>query len=107
MSDLNRWLAPAAAVAFLGLAACSQFTTTATAVCADIAALPPAATMVLDAQDPHSAAGILWADTKSACANGLPAPGVDQSWGGMVWGELKTLIAQVLPSLLPLLAGLL
>ena len=97
--------AGAVCAGLLLLASCSQLTTAANTVCTDIAGLPPAATASLDAQDQHSALGVLWADAKSACANGVPAPGISESWGGMVWGELKVLIPQVLPSLLPILIG--
>jgi hypothetical protein len=106
---LRRRSVPAAAcaLALLALTSCAQLTTAVNAVCGDVAAVPVTATQALDAQDPHSALGILWSDTKAACANGVPAPGVDGSWGGMVWGELKALIPQVVPSLLPLLMGVL
>jgi hypothetical protein len=93
--------------AILGLAACTQVAQVETTVCTDLAKIPPGAAAALDAQDPHSAIGVLWADAKAACANGVPAPGVSADWGGMIWGELKVLIPQVLPSLLPLLLGLL
>ena len=94
-------------LAVLGLAGCSQVSSVVSTTCADLAKMPPAAVAVLDAQDPHSALGVLWADTKSACANGVPAVGVTADWGGMVWGELKVLIPQLLPALVPLLLGLL
>lgn len=81
----------------LALGACAQVSTT----CGDIAHMPSAVAATLDAQDQHSALGVLWADTKSACVAGAPTPGVDQSWGGMVWGEVKALIPQLLPQLLP------
>jgi len=93
--------------AALSLSACSALTTTVSTVCVDIAALPPAAVAVLNAQDPHSAIGVLWADAKVACVAGVPAAGVSTDWAGMIWGELKVLIPQVLPALLPLLIGLL
>ncbi len=91
----------------LALGGCPQFTTAVSTVCTDIAKMPPAAVAVLDAQDPHSAVGVLWSDAKAACIAGVPAPGVSQDWGGMVWGELKVLIPQLLPQLIPLLFGLL
>lgn len=68
--------------------------------------MPPAAIASLNALDPHSAIGVIWADAKSACTNGAPAPGVSVSWGSMLWGELKVLIPQMLPSLIPMLVGL-
>ena len=89
------------------LASCAPLSTAVSTACTDIAAMPPAATAALDAQDPHSAVGVLWADAKAACVAGVPAVGVSESFGGMVWGELKVLIPQVLPTLLPLLVGLL
>lgn len=102
----GRWLAPAACASLLLIASCQQATTAFDTTCADIAAMPPAAVAVLDAQDPHSALGVIWADAKSACSNGIPVPGVSASWGSMLWGELKVLIPQLLPSLLPILIGL-
>ena len=93
----------------LALGACTpqQVSGTVSTVCADVAAISPQARAILDAQDPHSAAGVLWADTKSACVNGTIAVGVDPTWGGMIVGELKALIPQVLPMLIPLLIGFL
>ena len=76
-------------------------------VCRDLASMPPAAVAILDAQDTHGAIGVLWADAKSGCANGVPAIGVDQSWTGLVMGELKALLPAMLPQLIPLLIGLL
>lgn len=97
----------ALAVAALALNACSQLTQTENAICARIAAMPPSAVAILDAQDPHGVIGNLWAYQKSACVNGLPAAGVSTSFGAMIWGELKVLIPQLLPMLVPVLIGLL
>ena len=93
----------------LALGACSpaQVSGTVSTVCADVAAISPPARAILDAQDPHSAAGVLWADTKSACINGTIAANVSPDWAGLVVGELKTLLPQVLPILIPLLVGFL
>ena len=100
---MRKFIAPILISGMLVVGGCAQVKT----VCTDLAAMPPAAAAALDAQDLHSAGGILWADTKAACTNGVPTLGVDQSWGSMVWDELKALIPQVLPSLLPLLIGIL
>ena len=100
-------LASLGLVTLLALGGCQQAATAVSTACADIAAMPPAATAALDAQDAHIAIGVLWADAKSACANGVPVAGVTVSWGAMVWNEVKALIPQVLPSLLPLVVGLL
>ena len=89
--------------AALGLTGCAQLSQGVTAVCADVASLPPAAIAMLDAQPPNSAIGVVWADTKSGCANGVPVAGVDTSWTGMVWGMVKTLAPTVLPMILGLL----
>lgn len=55
----------------------------------------------LDAADPHSAEGVLWADAKAACPAGAAAPGVDLSWIGSV----VQMLAQLVPTLAPILAG--
>ncbi len=81
----------------LVLTGCAALTTASNTVCGDIAKLPAAATAVLDAQDPHSALGVLWADAKAGCVNGAPAAAVDTSWTGMVWGELKALAPTLIP----------
>ena len=86
--------------------ACAQVGQAVTTVCGDVARLPGPALAALDGQDPHSALGVIWADVKAGCANGVPAAGVSADWVGMVWGELKVLIPQALPSLLPILVGL-
>ena len=92
----------------LFLAACSaQQQAVVSKACGDIASLPAVVTAALDAQDPHSALGVLWADAKSGCANGAPVQAVNQGWTQQVWGEVKALLPQVLPTLVPLLIGLL
>ena len=92
----------------LSLAACTAPQQAAVStVCRDLASMPPAAVAILDAQDQNSAIGTLWADAKSGCTNGVPVLGVDQSWTGMVWGEVKALLPAMLPQLIPLLIGLL
>jgi hypothetical protein len=92
----------------LWLAACSltpaPAATPATSTCAKVAAMPQAALAQLDAQDPSSAGGTLWADTKAGCA---AASTTAPDWTGMVFGELKAILPQVLPTVLPLLIGLL
>src|SRR5690349_9045881 len=100
---MKKYLGIAAVALPLAMSGCQPFMSGFTTACADIASMPPAAVAALNAQDPHSAIGVLWADAKSACVAGLPAVGVDQSWGGMIWGELKVLIPQLLPSLIPIL----
>ena len=81
--------------------------TAVSTVCTDLSKMPVAAVAMLDSQDPHSAIGVLWADARSFCANGVPTAGVSTGWGALVWGEVKTLIPVVLPQLFPLLVGLL
>ena len=99
---------PLIIAAGLALAACTvQQQVAVSTVCRDLASMPPAAVAILDAQDQHGAIGVLWADAKSGCANGVAALGVDQSWTGMVWGEIKAILPSVLPQLVPLLIGLL
>lgn len=88
---------------FLGVVACSQLSAGVSTVCADVAKLPVSVTAVLDASAPSSALGVLWADAKAGCANGVPAAGVSTDWVGMVWGEVKVLA----PTLIPWLIGLL
>ncbi len=82
---------------------CSALTTAEQTVCTDISALPASVTATLGAADPHSALGVLWADAKSGCANGVPAAGVGVSWTGEVWGMLKALAPTVIPWLIGLL----
>ncbi|HEX3862748.1 MAG TPA: hypothetical protein VHY35_13740 [Stellaceae bacterium] len=79
-------------------------TNTASAVCTDVQAAESNAAVAgpLDAEDPHSALGVLWADAKSACTNGVPAVGVSTDWGALVWSEAK----QLVPVVLPILIGL-
>ncbi len=102
--SVRRLLAVALVV---GLAGCVQVQSVESEICMRIAAMPPAAVAALDAQDPHSTLGVLWAQQKSACIAGLPAPGVTPVWTAMIWGQLKVLIPMVLPYLMPLLIGLL
>lgn len=99
----------AGTIIVVGLAGCtpSQVADNVSTVCTDMAKMPVDARAVLDQQDPHSVLGVLWADAKSACLNGAPTPGVSMSWGGMVWGEFKATVPQLLPMLVPLLVGLL
>jgi hypothetical protein len=104
---MKRFLSVTLAAVVLSVGACAPLTTAVNTVCTDIAKMPPAAVAVLDAQDPHAAVGVLWADAKAACVAGVPVVGVDASWTGTVWGELKVLIPQVVPALIPLLIGLL
>ncbi len=84
-------------------ASCAHLQSAATTVCTDMAQLPPAVVATLDSQDPHSALGVLWADAKSGCANGIPISGVSVSWTAEVWGMIKA----VAPAVLPWLIGLL
>lgn len=77
---------------------------TPASVCGDIQAAksaPDAATQ-LNALDPHSALGVLWADAQSGCIGAMPVAGVDASWTQQVWAMAKGLI----PTVLPLLIGL-
>ncbi len=98
----------AAALALpLAFSGCQQAVQVADTVCTDMAAMPPAAALALNSIDPHSPLGIYWADAKSACLNGVPTAGVSGDWRGSMWQAVKMLIPQVLPSLLPMLVGLL
>ena len=100
-----RWLGIFGAV--LWLAACASATPgPAAGVCSDIGSMVPAAVAALDGQPATSAVGVLWADVKAGCATAASVS-ASPDWTGMVWGELKALIPQVLPTLLPLLIGLL
>ncbi len=87
------------------LGGCPQFTQAVTTVCNDIATAQANQLVAgsLNAQDPHSALGVLWADAKSACVNGVPAPMVATDWGALVWGEVKTLAPVVVPILIGML----
>ncbi len=67
---MKRILAAAALALPLAFSGCAQVSTAITTACADIASMPPAAVVALDAQDPHSAVGVLWADAKAACIAG-------------------------------------
>jgi hypothetical protein len=87
----------------LTVAGCSQLTSGISTVCADVAKLPVSVTSTLDAADPHSALGVLWADAKAGCAIGAPAAGVSTDWVAMVWGEIKVIAPVVLPWLIGLL----
>ena len=87
----------------LSLASCAQIAAVEKTVCDDIAKLPVSVTSTLDAEDPHSALGVLWADVKAGCANGVPVVGVSQTWTAMVWGMLKVIAPTVLPWLIGLL----
>ena len=94
----------AAALALpLAFSGCSQISDAVKTVCDDISKMPPAAALMLDAVDTHSALGVYWADAKSGCANGVPTAGVDTSWTDVVWGSVKALA----PTLIPMLIGLL
>lgn len=97
----------AALVLPLAFSGCTQATQVADTVCTDMAAMPAAAAAALNSLDPHSTLGIYWADAKSACLNGVPAPSVSGDWRGEMWRAVKLLIPQVLPSLLPMLVDLL
>lgn len=104
---MKQILAIAAVALPLVFSGCAQVTAVEKTICTDVAKMPAAAVTVLDAQDTHSAAGQLWAYTKSSCKAGLPVAGVDPEWRGLVWGGLKAAIPVVLPKLVPLLVGLL
>ena len=91
-----------ATVAMLAATGCSTVTSAVTGVCTDIANLPPTAVSVLQGQPASSALGVLWADAKSGCANGVAVAGVDTSWTGQVWGMLKAIAPTVIPMLLGL-----
>ena len=95
----------AALVAALGLGGCAQLSSVDNTVCTEVQSIEsnPAASGPHDAQDPHSAVGVLWADAKSACLNGAPAPGVSTDWAQFVEQELLALIPSVLPALVGLL----
>jgi hypothetical protein len=104
---MNRLVLAAALSLPLAFSGCQQAVRVADTVCTDMAALPPAAAAALNSIDPHSPLGIYWADAKSACLNGVPTAGVSGDWRGQMWQAVKMLIPQVLPSLLPMLVGLL
>lgn len=104
---MRNLLAGVACLALVAGCTPAQVSTSVSTACTDIARLPPQAVAVLNAQDPHSALGVLWIDAQAACVAGAPTPGVNATWGAMVWGEVKALIPQVLPMLVPLLVGLL
>jgi hypothetical protein len=91
---------PAVLLAAVG---CAALTSGVSTVCGDIAKLPVSVTSTLDAADPHSALGVLWADAKAGCAVGAPVAGVSTDWVSMIWGEVKVLA----PTLIPWLIGLL
>ncbi len=92
-----------ACLVFLLVVGCSQFAAIEKTVCDDMAKLPVSVTTTLDAANPHSALGVLWADAKSGCANGAPTVGVSKTWTAVVWGMLKA----VAPTVVPWLIGLL
>lgn len=101
-----------AATVALCLSACAQQAPvvstgklTPTTVCGDVGAVmtAPDGGVRLDAFDPHSAIGVLWADVKAACPGGQPAAGVDASWTSMVWSMLVPLLAQAVPAVMALL----
>ncbi len=97
---MNRYLAPA--LICLALAGCGGAANTpalvVTDACKVVATLKTAAEgAVLDAQDPHSAAGVLWADLQSACVNGAPSPAVKTDWVGIVLAGLKTAAPYIIP----------
>lgn len=79
-------IAPALALAGV-LGACAMATpsnpsadpvATACAEVAKVKASPEGP--VLDKLNPHSSAGVLWADAKSACAAGTKKSGVNSAW---------------------------
>lgn len=93
-------------ISLLALTACtSQTQEQFSKVCAEIQTIQtnPNVAPVLNAQDPHSAVGVLWADAKSACNNGIPVVGVSTDWSALVWGEIKALAPIVLPILIELI----
>ena len=102
---MRKFAISAAPAAALGLGACAQLSSAVGTVCTQVQSIEsnPAAAGPLDAQDPHSAAGVLWADAKAACVNGAPAPGVSTSWTQLVVNELTALLPSVLPALVGLL----
>jgi hypothetical protein len=70
--------------------------------CAEVDAVrasPDGAT--LDKLDPHSSAGVLWADAKAACAAGVAKPGINQAW---LLGVLSFL-AKAAPIVAPVILG--
>ena len=104
---MNRLVLATAISLPLAFSGCQQAAQVADTVCTDMAAMPPAAAAALNSLDPKSALGVYWADAKSACLNGVPTVGVSGDWRGQMWQAVKMLIPQVLPSLLPMLVGLL
>ncbi len=90
-----------AAALALSLVGCAQLTTATNTVCGDMAKLPVTVTAVLDAQDPHSALGVLWIDAKAGCVVGAPA--VSPDWHATVWAGVKKLAPIVIPWLIGML----
>lgn len=88
---------PVAVALALSLSACSTSSFVPSDVCAEINGLPKAVTLALDAVDPHSALGVLWADVKAGCVGTTAKTGVSIDWLGIVVGELKVLAPQVIP----------
>jgi hypothetical protein len=72
---------------------------TACAEVASVRASPDGAS--LDRLDPHSSAGVLWADAKAACAAGVAKPGINQAW---LLGVLSFL-AKAAPIVAPVILG--
>lgn len=67
----------------------------------------PAVATKLAALDPQGILGQLWAYLQSGCNNGVPVAGVSASWQSEVLTTFKAWLPQLLPSLLPLLVGIL
>lgn len=75
-------------------------------VCTTVAKIEatPSAVLALDALDPHSAGGVLWANVEAACPLGVSIPPtVSPTWGQIVLQELIALLPSILPWLLPLI----
>ncbi len=102
-----------AAALVLALSGCAQTIKTAHTVCDDFAQAQanPIVAAALDAQDLHSAVGVLWADAKVACVaiNGVPvpAPSVGNAWISDVWTGLLVAVKAAAPTVLPMILGLL
>lgn len=100
----QRIIAAALALGLAGpLGGCAEVTKLWSTACAEQVKLPADVRAALDALDPHSIAGIYWANAKSACANGVPATTVSATWREEMWAAVKALAPSVIPWLIGLI----
>ena len=100
---MKRYLAAAALALPLALGSCAEVWKAVDTVCTEQAKMPANVVAALDALDVHSAAGVYWANAKSACAAGVPVIGVSETWGSQMLGAVKALAPAVIPWLVGLL----